>query len=333
MGIDIAKNVFQIHGVDSQGKITLRKRIKRQGLLKELANIRPCLIGMEACASSHYWARAISSLGHDVKLMAAQFVCPYRKNEKNDGNDAEAICEAVSRPNMRFVNIKTVEQQAILTVHRARSLLVEERTALVNQIRGLLGEHGIVVACGIDKLRRALPAILEDAENELCDLVRTVIGEQWERLKLFDQRISGYDQQIQALANSNQAAKRLCEIEGIGAITATAIVASIGDGKTFNNGRQLAAWLGLVPRQRSSGNKNRLGRITKRGDVYLRTLLIHGSRSVLRVTAKRTDRKSRWVEELKARRGYNKAAVALAAKQARVIWAMLSRGEAYRVAA
>jgi len=287
---------------------------------------------MEACGSSHYWARAITALGHEVKLMAAQFVCAYRKNEKNDSNDAEAICEAVSRPSMRFVNIKTVGQQAILTVHRTRALLVGERTALVNQIRGLLAEYGIVIPCGIARLRNILPDILEDAENSLCTMVRTVIAEQRERLQLFDERIKQYDQQIQALADTNEAAKRLCVLEGIGAITATAIVASIGDGKTFNNGRQFAAWLGLVPRQRSSGNKSRLGRITKRGDTYLRKLLIHGARSVLRVTAKRTDKKSRWAEQLKNRRGYNKAAVAFAAKQARVIWAMLSRGEAYQLA-
>lgn len=333
LGIDIAKNIFQLHGVDAQEQTTLRKRVKRNRLLHELSKLSPCLIGMEACASSHYWARAIKALGHEVKLMAAHFVCPYRKNEKNDGNDAEAICEAVGRPTMRFVDIKTVDQQAIITLHRVRSLLVSERTALVNQIRGTLAEYGLVMPSGIDRLRKMLPDTLEDAENALCTLVRAVVAEQRERLQLFDERIRDYDRQIQTLANANEATRRLCAIEGVGALTATAIVARIGDGNTFRNGRQFAAWLGLVPRQRSSGHKQRLRRITKRGDVYLRKLLIHGARSVLRVTATRTDRKSRCAEQLKARCGYNKAAVALAAKQARIIWAMVSRGEAYRPAA
>jgi transposase len=268
-----------------------------------------------------------------VRLIAPQFVRPYRKNPKNDGNDAEAICEAVSRPNMRFVPVKSVAQQAVLTVHRARELLVRDRTALVNQVRGLLAEYGIVVPQGIARLRRVLPAVLDDAANGLPELAREVVAESQERLWDLDERIATYDRRITRLARQSEAAQRLMQLEGVGTATATAIVAAIGDGKAFNNGRQFAAWLGLVPRQYSSGGKARLGHISKRGNVYLRTLLIHGARSVLQLTGQRTDTKSRWAERLKQRRGNNIAAVALAAKHARIIWAMLARGQAYQRAA
>jgi transposase len=288
---------------------------------------------MEACSGAHYWAREIAALGHDVRIMAAQFVTPYRKSGKNDQNDAEAICEAVSRPTMRFVPVKTVEQQAILSVHRTRALLIGERTALINHLRGLLGEFGIVVAQGAAKIRREIPWILEDAENGLPDLAREVFAEHYARLRDIDKRIEGYDRRIVQMARSCERAQRIMQISGIGPITATAIIASVGDASTFENGRQFAAWLGLTPRQRSSGGKHRLGRISKRGDVYLRTLMIHGSRSALLQSAKRQDAKSRWAEALKIRRNHNIAAVALAAKNARIIWAMLSRDEELRLAA
>jgi transposase len=332
IGLDIAKNIFHLHGVDANGKVVLTKRLTRRRMLEFFANFPGCLIGIEACAGAHHWARKLSELGHTVRLIAGQFVAPYRKSGKNDWNDAEAICEAVGRPNMRFVPVKSVEQQAILAVHRARELAVQERTALVNQIRGLLGEFGIVIGQGIDRLHRALPDILEDAGNDLPGLARQTFAELAERLAKLDERVVTYDYRIEMIARQMEPAKRLMEIGGIGPLTATAMVASVGESQLFKNGRQFAAWLGLTPRQHSSGGRNRLGHISKRGDVYLRTLLIHGARSVLRVAANKTDRKSRWAETLRKRRGNNIAATALAAKHARIIWAMLSRGTTYRCA-
>lgn len=333
IGLDTAKQVFQAHGVDEHGKTMLQKQLMRARVLEFFANLPPCLIGMEACAGTHYWAREPGKLGHTVRLMAGQFVAPYRKSGKNDPNDAEAICEAVGRPNMRFVAVTSVEQQAILAVHRARSLLVQERTALVNQIRGLLGEFGMTVAQGIGRLRRAMPELLEDGENGLPGLARETFAELLEQLRAIDVRVAHYDRRIEALAREMNAAKRLMAIVGIGPITATALVATVGDAKVFSNGRQFAAWLGLTPRQHSSGGKSRLGRISKRGDVYLRTLLIHGARSALRLTMNKSDPRSQWAEGLKQRSGNNIAATALAAKHARIIWAMLVRETEYRLAA
>jgi transposase len=333
IGIDLAKQVFQVHGVDRHEKVVIRKQLTRAKMRGFFAQLSPCLIGIEACASAHYWARELLQFGHTVRLIAPQFVRPYRKNPKNDGNDAEAICEAVSRPNMRFVPVKSAAQQAVLTVHRARELLVGGRTALVNQIRGLLAEYGIVVPQGIARLRRVLPSVLDDAANGLPGLAREIFAELQERLWDLDARIAAYDRRIAQLARQHEAAQRLMQLEGVGAATATAIVATIGDGKAFKNGRQFAAWLGLVPQQYSSGGKTRLGHISKRGNVYLRTLLIHGARSVLRLAGQRTDAKSRWTEQLKQRRGNNIAAVALAAKHARILWAILARGQEYRQAA
>ena len=332
IGLDLAKNVFQVHGVDKDERVVVRKTLKRAQVLAYFAQYPTCLIGLEACAGAHYWARELQALGHTVRIMAPQFVMPYRKNEKTDANDAEAICEAVSRRNMRFVPMKSVEQQAVLTVHRARQLLVQERTALSNQVRGLLLEYGIAIPPGITQVRRELPYILEDAENGLPDLARSVFAERYQRLIELDQQVLHYEREIKRLAKQSKAAQRLMQLEGVGPITATAVVASVGDATVFKNGRQFAAWLGLTPRQYSSGGRSRLGSITKRGDVYLRTLLIHGTRSVLLHTPRRKDRKSRWVEALRERRHSNVAAVALAAKQARIMWAMLSRQENYQIA-
>jgi transposase len=265
--------------------------------------------------------------------MAVQLIKPYRTKPKNDRNDAEAICEAVSRPQMRFVPIKTVEQQAVLTVHRARELLVSERTAVANQIRGLLLEYGVAIPPGIQRLRRELPAVLS-AENEgLPLLARTVVTELQTRLLELDERIAGHERQIAQVVRQNEAAKRLMRVEGVGPLTATAVVATVGDGKAFHHGRQFAAWLGLVPKQFSTGGKPLWGRITKRGNVYLRTLLIHGARAALQSTGKRTDAKSVWVEEVRRRRGDNIAAVALAAKHARIVGALLAREQEYRLTA
>lgn len=332
VGIDIAKTVFQVHGVDSHGKAKLKKTLSRGEMLEFFATLPPCLIGIEACAGAHYWARELIRLGHDVRLMAAQFVAPYRKGGKNDANDAEAICEAVGRPNMRFVPVKTEEAQAVLTLHRARELLVAERVALSNQIRGLLGEFGIAVAGGMTRLRRIMIEI-GTGQRSLPVLAQQTIGELYERMLEHDRKAQEYERKITQLAKESEAARRLMQIEGIGPITASALVANVTDAKLFQSGREFAAWLGLTPRQHSSGGKSRLGSITKRGDVRLRTLLIHGTRVALQHAAEKQDRKSRWALELKNRSCNNVAAVALAAKHARIIWAMLARGTEYKVAA
>ena len=332
IGLDIAKQVFQVHGVDEHGKGVLRKTLKRDQVVEFFAQVPPCLIGIEACGSAHYWARTLTELGHTVRLMAGQFVAPYRKSGKNDANDAEAICEAVGRPSMRFVPVKSEEQQAVLLVHRARELMVENRTAQVNQIRGLLAEFGLVVPQGIETLKRQLPDILQDAENGLPALARETLADLMAQVRHGDERVAHYDGQIAQLAAQSEPVQRLMKLEGIGPLTATALVASVGNAQVFDNGRQFAAWLGMVPKQHSSGGKFRLGHITKRGDPYLRKLLIHGARSVMSTLSRRDDAKSRWVQQLKDRSGANIAAVALAAKHARIVWALLTKGEAYQPA-
>jgi transposase len=332
LGLDIAKQVLQVHGVDEHGKVRVRKQLPRAKVLEFFAQLPPCLIGIEACGGAHYWAREFTRLGHTVKLMAGQYVMAYRKRGKNDVNDAEAICEAVGRPNMRFVAVKSEEQQAVLMVHRARTLVLANRTAQVNQIRGLLGEFGLVVPQGVARLRQALPDILEDAENGLPDLAREVLCGLLAQLHELDVRVSAYDRQIRMLAQASEPARRLMQIEAIGPQTATALVATMGDPHVFKNGRGFAAWLGITPRQHCSGGKDRLGPITRQGDSYLRTLLVHGARAYLRVVDKKTDAKSEWARRLKQRRHVNVAAVALAAKHARIAWAILAHGTHYRPA-
>ena len=329
VGIDLTKSVFQVHGVDSQEKVVLRKQLRRAQLLDYFKKLPPCLIGMEACGGAHYWARELQKLGHTVKLMAPQFVKPYVKSNKNDANDAEAICEAVARPTMRFVAIKTIAQQDIQAIHRIRSELVQQRTAKVNQIRGLLTEYGIVVGRRVDVLRNALPQLLEDAENGLTADFRVLLDGLRQDLITLDERVDDLDKKIKTLATSNPAAKRLQQIPGIGPIIATALICAIGDGKQFQRGRDMAAWLGLTPRQHSSGGKDRLLGISKRGDAYLRTLLIHGARSALKVAGKKDDPRSRWLQNLCSRRNKNIAAVALANKNARIAWALLSKETDY----
>jgi len=324
VGIDLAKSVFQIHGVDERGKTLLRKQLKRGEVLKFFANLPVCLIGMEACGSAHYWARKLIERGHTVKLMAPSFVKPYVKTNKNDRNDAEAICEAVTRPNMRFVSIKSAEQQALLALHCARSGWVKARTAQANQIRGLLAEFGIVVPQGIARLRCALPELLEEAGNGLPGLMRSLLSTLLTHLKMLDEQIQALEREIVAWHRRNDDSRRLERIAGVGPITASALVASIGNAKNFKNGRQVAAWLGLVPGQDSSGGKTKLLGISKHGDVYLRTLLIHGARSVLRHLKQRPDHTDRWLARLVARRNRNVAAVALANKNARIAWALLA---------
>lgn len=331
IGLDIAKNVFQVHGVDCSGKTVLRKQLKRAQVLAYFANLPVALIGIEACAGAHYWARELSRLGHDARLISPQFVKPYVKGNKNDANDAEAICEAVGRPNMRFVPVKSPEQQDIQMLHRIRQGLVKERTAVANRTRGLLGEYGIVIGQGLSQIRRRLPEILEDGENALSVLARAVFADCYDRLVELDRQIKGYEDKIQEVYRSSVVCRKLGTVPGVGPITATAMVAALGDGKNFENGRQVAAWLGLVPKQESSGGKPKLLGISKRGDTYLRTLLIHGSRSVVKAAAKKNDSRSRWINELVKRRNANIAAVAVANKNARIIWALLTRDETYRV--
>jgi len=333
VGLDLAKSVFTVHGVDEHGRMALRKTVRRAKLLELFAQLPACVVGMEACAGAQHWARELRQLGHDPRIMAAEFVEPYRQGGKNDANDAAAICEAVSRPKMHFVAVKSVEQQAVLAVHRLRQGLVEERTALANRVRGLLTEYGVVVGVGLDRLRRALPEILEDGANGIPGIAREVFADAEQLLRELDTRLAAYDRRIAALARASTPVPRLMKMEGVGPVTATAIVATVGNATVFKNGRQFAAWLGLTPRQQSTGGKPRLGAMTKHGDVYLRTLLIHGARAVLRVTAHRSDAKSRWAERLRRRRPDNVAAVALAAKHARIIWALLARAQEYQPAA
>ena len=331
IGLDIAKNVFEVHGIDSRGQVAICRRLRRGEVLVFFEGLEPCTVGIEACASAHYWARELTRVGHEMRLMAPRFVKAYRKSEKNDRNDAEAICEALTRPNMRFVAVKTPEQQAVLTVHRARDLLSGQRKALINQIRGLLGEYGIVLAQGGRVVRRRLPAVLEDAENALPALAREVFAELYERLVELDARLAHYDRRIVQLSREMPGARTLMDVVGVGPQTATAVLATVGDVRQFANGRQFSAWLGLVPRQYSSGNKVRYGRITKRGDAYLRTLLVQGALAALRTAHRRDDRLSRWACVVRERRGHNKAVVALAAKHARIIWALLAHDRDYQV--
>lgn len=333
IGIDVAKDVFGIHGVDARGRVTLRTRVVRKRLLEFLGRLPSCLVGMEACGSAHYWAREIQRLGHRVRLMSPQFVKPYRKSDKNDANDAAAICEAVTRPSMRFVPIKSAAQQEIQALHRVREQLLKSRTALVNQVRGLLGEHGIVAPRGIAHLRRLLIELLaKPAGHGLSGLLGETLLEITERLRFFDQRIRAYDLRIERVFAHDERCQRLAKVEGVGPLVATAMVSAVGNASEFKSGRELAAWLGLVPRQHSSGNRNVLLGISKRGDRYLRTLLIHGARSALCRVDRRSDRRSLWASRLKLKRGFNVAAVALANKNARVIWALLARGDNYRPA-
>jgi transposase len=324
IGIDLAKNVFQLTGMDSGGRIVLTKRLSRSKLTEFIANLPSCLIGMEACGSAHYWGRKFQALGHEVKLMNPQYVKPYIKSNKNDVNDSAGICEAASRPSMRSVPIKSVEQQDIQCLHRIRERLVQERTALANQIRGLLAEYGIVLPQGITKLRKDLLSLLDET-NGLTPLGKELFRELYAGLKDADKRVLHMDTRIEMLCKQSEVCQRLVAIPGIGPLTATAIVAAVGNANVFKNGRQMAAWLGLVPRQQSSGNTHLLLGVSKRGDRYLRSLLVHGARSV----ATRAKERSTWLMQLIQRRGKPKAYMALANKNARILWALMAKGTNY----
>ncbi len=325
VGIDLAKNVFQLHGVDRHGKAIWKRRLKRDRWLSVLLDkVEPgCEIGMEACGGAYHWARELQSQGYTVKLIPPQFVKPYVKSNKNDANDAEAICEAMSRPNMRFVAVKSVEQQDIQATHRIRADLMTQRTAKANQIRGLVAEYGLVAPQQLRALRAAIPGWLEDAENGLTDHFRALLHGLWVDLIALDDRVLELDQAIKRLADSNHVTRRLQQLRGVGPMVATALVATVGTAEQYHKGRQMAASLGLTPRQCSSGDKQRLLGISKRGDVYLRSLLIHGARAVVSQAKHRDDRLSRWVTGIATRRHPNVAAVALANKTARMAWAML----------
>jgi len=332
VGLDISKEVFQVHGVDEHDVPQLRKRLPRAKVLQYFAQLPACEVGIEACGGAHYWGRELTQLGHTVKLIATHFVTPYRTGGKNDANDAEAICEAVGRPKMRFVAVKSEEQQSVLMVHRARELALGNRTAQVNQIRGLLAEFGIVVPQGVARLRYALPRILEDAQNGMPMIARQVLTSLLEQLHTVDEQMAGFDRQIREIADASEPAQRLLKIVGIGPQTATALVATMGNPNAYDSGRNFSASLGLVPRQNSSGNKERLGPITRKGDCYLRKLLVLGAQACLRRVGKKTDHKSNWAKPLMERRHTNVAAVALAAKHARIAWAMLAHDAEYRPA-
>ena len=332
VGIDIAKRISQIHGVNKNSKTVLKKKLMRDQVLIFMANLPKCLVGIEACGGANYWAREISKLGHEVKLMAPQFVKPYVKTNKNDQADSEAICEAVSRPNMRFVPVKSVEQQDILSIHRVRERLVRNRTALANEIRGLLLEFGIAIPQGINKISTKLTEILD--EGTLSQLSYQTFSELREEFLDNDKKIKELEKRLKIIASGLDRYKQLTIIPGIGLITATALIASVGNGSCFENGRQLSAWLGLVPRQNSSGGKEQLLSISKRGNVYLRTLLIQGARAVLNAKLRFTteDQRNRkdyskfteWVFNLSERRGHNITVVAVANKLARVVFAVLN---------
>jgi transposase len=317
LGIDLAKNVFQLHGVDSEGRPALKSRIRRERLLKVVAEIEPCLIAVEACTGAFYWARAFQQCGHSVRVISPQYVKPFVKGNKNDGNDAGALCEAVQRPNMRFVPLRTVEQQDVQALHRARQRLVNHRTALITQMRGLLLDRGIAFGKCASRARRMIPQILEDADNGLTALFRETLADLYAFWREIDLRIASFDQ-------------RIAQVEGVGPKTATALVAAVGNAREFKNGRHLAAWLGLVPRHCASGDRRHLFGISKHGDQHLRTLLIHGARAVVRTAASKSGPRYAWVQALQKRRGTNRTIVAVANKNARILWALLAKGESYR---
>lgn len=332
VGIDIAKSVFHVFAVNKMGTLVKKKQLKRKELLGFIAQLEPCRVALEACGGAHHWAREFTKLGHEVRLIAPQYVKPYVKGNKNDYNDAEAIAEAAQRPNMRFVPIKTQEQQDIQALHRLRERTVKERTMRVNQIRGLLAEYGIVIRLGITAVRKALPEILEDGENGLTPRGRACFAQLRDELVEIDATCARYEQQIVQVNQEYDVCRRLYEVIGIGPITATATYAAAGTAKEFRNGRHFSAWLGLVPRQHSSGGKDTLLGISKRGNAYLRTLYIHGARAVLRTAVTKQDRFSCWANAVHARRGHNRACVAVANKLARIAWVILAKGEAYRPA-
>jgi transposase len=329
LGIDLAKNIFQVHGANAKGKRVVSKRLSRSKLIEFIANLPRCIIGIEACGGAHYWARLFKAHGHEVRMMSPQFVKPYVKSNKNDRNDAQAIAEACTRPHMRFVPVKTIEQQDMLMIHRARELAIKQRTAQGNQIRGLLNEYGVIIPEGVSQLNK-LMQIIEENRDKLSEIIIELVKQLYEQFKLQDSWIKKYNAQIEVFAKQSPLCQEIQKIPGVGPIIASAITATIGDAKAFKNGREVSAWLGIIPKQYSSGNKIMLGSISKRGDKYMRKLLIQGARSVVQTCEKKKDKFSHWVTSKKLRGGFNKAAVAVANKTARIIWAVMATGECYR---
>jgi transposase len=329
LGIDIAKTVFQLHGVDGHGKAVLKKRLSRDQLTRFVSNLPQCCIVMEACGGANYWARVFQRNGHTVKLISPQFVKPFVKTNKNDANDAGAIVEAASRPSMNFVPIKQVDQQDIQSIHRVRNRIVKNRTALINEIRGLLLEYGLIVAPGVTRVKHSLFAIIADRANELTPLSRDCMQDLFDELVEIEAQSKRLDKKIRQLCKQNDTCCRLLTIPGVGELTATAMVAAVPNANEFTNGRHMAAWLGLVPRQSSSGHKQVLLSISKRGDRYLRTLLIHGARSALSHYKNTDSDYGRWLTTKKEKLNFNKAAVALANKNARIIWSLLNTGKEF----
>lgn len=329
IGLDIAKSVFQIHCVDSEGRVTIRRRVHRHRLFEVLASLPNCRIGIEACSSAHYWARRLTDLGHDVRLIPPQYVKPYVKRNKTDAADAEAICEAVARPNMRFVPMKSLDQQAILTLHRTRELLIRQRTQLANAVRGLAAEFGVVAPVGIRYLPALRSALAGPAKADLPDVASQAILMLFEHLDAVSGRLAEIDSRILTWHRNNELSQRLETVPGVGPITASAIVGAIGSGTQFASARRFAAWIGLTPRITASGGKEHIGRISRAGDRYLRTLLIHGARAVIAALRRPVAVQRPWVKQLAERRPVNVAATALANKNARIIWALVTRGGSF----
>jgi len=330
IGLDIAKSVFQVHGVDADGQLVIRRQLKRRYVLAFFEKLPPCLIGIEACATSHYWARELQALGHRVRLMAPAYVRPYVKRQKNDATDAEAICEAVTRPNMRFVEIKTVEQQSCLVLHRTRHLFIRQQTSVINAIRAHLAEFGMVAPVGRTGVEQLLKVVADTKDKRIPEVARACLAALGAQLQGLKTQILEFDRQIRAWHCSNETSKRLDAIPGVGPALATALVASIADPKTFRSGRDFSAWIGLVPKQHSSGGKDRLGSISKRGDRYLRSLFTAGALAVIRYAKIYGTRHRPWLTALLARRPTKVAAIALANKLARMAWAMMAKGERYK---
>jgi transposase len=332
IGLDIAKNVFQVHGVDARGRVVLRKRLARAKVLAFFANLPRCLIGLEACGGAHHWARELRALGHEVRLMPPQYVKPYVKTNKHDAADAEGCCEAVQRPGMRFVPIKSEEQQATLMLHRVRDQLIGQRTATINALRGHLAELGIVAAQRRGGLRALLATLGDLEDHRIPPLGRAVLQVLAAQLRELADKIAELDRRLVALTRADPVCRRLAEVPGIGPVIATAFTATVPDATVFRSGRHLAAWLGLVPREHGTGGKHRRLGLSKRGDGYLRRQLIHGARALLKVSPGRSGKLWSWVDDLRARRPFNVVVAAVANKLARIVWAMLSHGEAYRTA-
>ena len=330
IGLDIAKSVFQVHGIDAEGNVILRRQLKRRYMLPFFQKLPPCLVGIEACGSAHHWSRELQALGHTVRLMPPAYVKPYVKRHKNDATDAEAICEAVSRPNMRFVATKTPEQQSCLTLHRTRHLFIRQQTSVINAIRAHLAEFGIVAPVGRQGVEQLLGVAADSNDKRLPEVARACVAALGAQLRTLKAQILEFDRMINAWHRSNGASRRLDDIPGVGPVLATALIASIADPKAFRSGRDFSAWIGLVPKQNSSGGKDRLGNISKRGDRYLRSLFTTGALAVIRYAKIHGTRHRPWLTALLARRPTKVAAIALANKIARMAWAMMARGERYK---